>query len=144
MLSDRTAEIFRAITPIVGENAEKITCRCYQRMFSANPEVKAYFNQVHRHSGGELRTLRGIAANLTLKTIFDQPLPNDAAKGRCDRVEMVDEACLRDWVTNPDAEFYFCGPKPFMQGVYQSRRRMGVEDARMHLEFFGPLRALAG
>lgn len=53
MLSNQTLEIVNTITPIVGENAEKITCRFYQRMFSANPEVKAYFNPAHQHSGGQ-------------------------------------------------------------------------------------------
>jgi nitric oxide dioxygenase len=58
MLSNQTVEIVKAITPTVGENAEKITCRFYQRMFSANPEVKTYFNQAHQHSGGQRRALR--------------------------------------------------------------------------------------
>ena len=53
MLSKQTVEIVKAMTPIVGENAEKITCRFDQRMFSANPEVKAYFNPAHQHSGGQ-------------------------------------------------------------------------------------------
>lgn len=53
MLSNQTVEIVKAITPIVGENAEKITCRFYQLMFSGNPEVRAYFNQAHQHSGGQ-------------------------------------------------------------------------------------------
>lgn len=59
MLSPSTIEIVKRITPIVGEHAETVTCRFYQRMFSQNPEVKAYFNQAHQHSGGQQRALAG-------------------------------------------------------------------------------------
>jgi nitric oxide dioxygenase len=58
-LSDKTIEIVKAITPIVAANAEAITRRFYERMFEANPEVKAFFNQSHQHSGGQQRALAG-------------------------------------------------------------------------------------
>ncbi len=106
--------------------------------------IQAARNSQTRAFAGSLQTLRDTAPNFTLRTIFDQPLPGDAAEGRCDRVGLIDDACLRDWVSNTDSEFYICGPKPFMQGVYQGLQRMGVEDARMHLEFFGPRQELAG
>lgn len=59
MLSPKTIEIVKAITPTVAANAETITCRFYQRMFAENPEVKKYFNQAHQHSGGQQRALAG-------------------------------------------------------------------------------------
>jgi nitric oxide dioxygenase len=37
-----------------------------------------------------------------------------------------------------DADFYFCGPKPFMMVVYRSLKEWGVPDVRIHFEFFGP------
>jgi nitric oxide dioxygenase len=59
MLSENTLRIIREITPLVAAHAETITCRFYQRMFADNPEVKAYFNQAHQHSGGQQRALAG-------------------------------------------------------------------------------------
>lgn len=59
MLSERTIQIVKQITPAVAENAETITCRFYQRMFAGNPEVKAFFNQAHQHSGGQQKALAG-------------------------------------------------------------------------------------
>lgn len=59
MLSAKTIEIIKAITPAVAANSETITRAFYQRMFAANPEVKAYFNQAHQHSGGQQRALAG-------------------------------------------------------------------------------------
>lgn len=59
MLSARTVDIVKQITPLVAANAETVTRRFYQLMFAGNPEVKAYFNQAHQHSGGQQRALAG-------------------------------------------------------------------------------------
>lgn len=36
------------------------------------------------------------------------------------------------------ADYYFCGPKPFMAGVYQILNVWGIPDHQLHYEFFGP------
>ncbi|MEO1220939.1 MAG: pyridoxamine 5'-phosphate oxidase family protein [Pseudomonadota bacterium] len=37
-----------------------------------------------------------------------------------------------------DYDFYMCGPSGFMQSTYDGLRAMGVADARVHAEAFGP------
>ena len=59
MLSARTIEIVKATAPAVEANAETITRRFYTLMFEGNPEVRAFFNQAHQHSGGQQRALAG-------------------------------------------------------------------------------------
>ncbi|WP_417849468.1 NO-inducible flavohemoprotein [Thalassoglobus sp.] len=59
MLSEKTVQIVKEITPVVAANSEVITTRFYERMFKGNPEVKAFFNQAHQHSGGQQRALAG-------------------------------------------------------------------------------------
>jgi nitric oxide dioxygenase len=59
MLQPKTIEIIKAITPLVAANAETITRRFYQLMFTGDPQVKAFFNQAHQHSGGQQRALAG-------------------------------------------------------------------------------------
>src|SRR6187397_2054432 len=59
MLQPKTIEIIKAITPLVAANAETITRRFYQLMFEGDPQVKAFFNQAHQHSGGQQRALAG-------------------------------------------------------------------------------------
>jgi nitric oxide dioxygenase len=58
-LSAKTIDIVKRITPVVAANAETITRRFYQLMFEGNPEVQAYFNPAHQHSGGQQRALAG-------------------------------------------------------------------------------------
>jgi nitric oxide dioxygenase len=59
MLSPRTIEVVKATAPLVAEHAEVITRRFYGLMFAGNPEVLAYFNPAHQHSGGQQRALAG-------------------------------------------------------------------------------------
>ncbi len=59
MLSENTIRIVKEITPLVAANAETITRRFYERLFEANPEVKAFFNQAHQHTGGQQKALAG-------------------------------------------------------------------------------------
>lgn len=42
----------------------------------------------------------------------------------------------------PNAHVYVCGPTPFMATVLQHVRDLGVDDARIHFEFFGPAMAM--
>ncbi len=59
MLSPQTLQIVKATAPVVAQNAETITRRFYQLMFTGNPEVQAYFNQAHQHTGGQQKALAG-------------------------------------------------------------------------------------
>jgi nitric oxide dioxygenase len=59
MLTPQTVAIVKAITPAVAAHAETITRNFYRRMFAANPEVQAYFNAAHQHSGSQQRALAG-------------------------------------------------------------------------------------
>ncbi|QDT27688.1 Flavohemoprotein [Gimesia panareensis] len=59
MLSEKTIAIVKEITPLVAANAETVTRVFYQKMFAGNPEVKAFFNQAHQHSGGQQKALAG-------------------------------------------------------------------------------------
>lgn len=43
-LSQKTIDAIKATTPLVGKNAEKITTRMYEILFSKYPETKAMFN----------------------------------------------------------------------------------------------------
>jgi ferredoxin-NADP reductase/predicted pyridoxine 5'-phosphate oxidase superfamily flavin-nucleotide-binding protein len=45
---------------------------------------------------------------------------------------------LRSVLGFDDHDFYLCGPPPFMQGLYDVLRGMGVRDKRIFAEAFGP------
>src|SRR3712207_2256575 len=59
MLSPNTIAIVKATAPAVAAHAEQITRRFYALMFEGDPQVRAFFNQAHQHSGGQQRALAG-------------------------------------------------------------------------------------
>lgn len=119
MLSEKTVQIIKRITPAVAANAETITRRFYERMFEGNPEVSApvYFLQAAKNSrvhalGGEVRALGGNGSNIQTHVLYDEPLSDDLSSGRCDSQGVVTTDLLRRWVPLSDADFYLCGPAP--------------------------------
>jgi nitric oxide dioxygenase len=50
----------------------------------------------------------------------------------------LDRAALSQWLGAPDADVYFCGPKPFMAAVNAQLLDLGYEDSQLHYEVFGP------
>ena len=57
MLSPNTIATVKATIPALVANGEELTRHFYRRMFAGNPEVRAYFNPAHQHSGGQQRAL---------------------------------------------------------------------------------------
>ena len=45
---------------------------------------------------------------------------------------------LKDNISIGDADYYFCGPVPFMKAMNRSLKEIGVKDEKIHFEFFGP------
>jgi nitric oxide dioxygenase len=90
--------------------------------------------------------VRGLAAsnpNIRAHFRYDDPLHDDVERRRCDSTGLVDSALLDEFLPDKDADFYLCGPKPFMQHVHRQLRDRGVDDAQVHYEFFGPKSDLA-
>jgi len=102
-----------------------------------------YFAHAARNSrfhalADEVRRLASGRSNIHTHFCYDAPLDGDVAEGRCDRVGLLDGDFLQQWLPSMDADFYLCGPKPFMTSLYRGLKHQGVDEARLHLEFFGP------
>lgn len=59
MLTSGQLAVIKQTVPILQENGETLTRHFYQRMFRHNPEVLAFFNPAHQHSGSQQRALAG-------------------------------------------------------------------------------------
>ena len=76
------------------------------------------------------------------QVFYDQPLDDDVAQGKCDHVDVIDTNWIRTAIPWSEADFYVCGPQPFMQSVYASLQELGVDELRVHFKTFGPLQPL--
>jgi len=71
MLSDPTRDIIKQTIPILRENGEALTRHFYQRMFTHDPHVKAFFNPAHQQAGTQQKALA--AAILAYAEHIDDP-----------------------------------------------------------------------
>jgi len=103
--------------------------------------VQAARNGTHHGFRDELAALAEKHAGLQLRSIYDEALEGDTP----DFHGRIDASMLND-VTGVDRnklQVYLLGPKPFMQSVYRDVLKIGIEQNRIHVEFFGPKEELA-
>jgi nitric oxide dioxygenase len=51
---------------------------------------------------------------------------------------LVDLTKISDAVVLSNADYYICGPIPFMRMQHDALGRMGVKESHIHYEVFGP------
>ncbi|MFJ7727646.1 NO-inducible flavohemoprotein [Neobacillus sp. NPDC097160] len=69
---------------------------------------------------------------------YDSPTEEDRMNNRFDVEGYITRKWLKDKVSIEEADFYFCGPVPFMKAMNRSLKELGVNEGRIHFEFFGP------
>jgi nitric oxide dioxygenase len=55
---------------------------------------------------------------------------------------LINAEFLESVVEDRNADYYFCGPKPFMLGIYAYLQAWDIPLAQIHFEFFGPRQEL--
>ncbi len=106
-------------------------------------ETPVYFIQAARNSivhalADEVRAVAESTPNVNLHVRYDNPLYDDLKHGRCHSVGFIDRDFLKEVLPTLDADFYFCGPRPFMVNLHRDLRHWGVDLSQIHFEFFGP------
>jgi nitric oxide dioxygenase len=74
---------------------------------------------------------------LTNIVFYDAPLEDDVQGYDYDHAGLVDLRRVADKVLLPDADYYLCGPIPFMRMQVQALKAIGVPESRLHYEVFG-------
>lgn len=82
--------------------------------------------------------------NLTVRYRYDDPTEMDKLRmsGTAVSEGQIDAALIESLVPERDADYYFCGPKPFMINIYHQLLAWGIPAAQAHFEFFGPRQEL--
>ncbi|WP_068616835.1 NO-inducible flavohemoprotein [Paenibacillus tuaregi] len=75
--------------------------------------------------------------NLKSYLIYEDPADGEV----CDKTGYIDLPWLQQ-VADGQADFYFCGPVPFMRAVNRALQEWEIPQERIHFEFFGPADSL--
>lgn len=116
-------------------------------LVASNRNTSIFFIQAARNSSvhamaDEVRDLADGIAPVATRVIYDEPLSGDAETGKCDDVGLITKDFIAEHTPVADADYYFCGPKPFMATIEMILNHLGVDASRQHCEFFGPKQAL--
>jgi nitric oxide dioxygenase len=98
---------------------------------------------IHAAQNGQMHALReeveaiAAAEQVSSFVFYDSPTTEDCENHRFD----VEGYLTKDWLkahVPSQADFYFCGPVPFMKAIHTALKEMGVNESQIHFEFFGP------
>ncbi|WP_439814653.1 NO-inducible flavohemoprotein [Zavarzinia sp. CC-PAN008] len=92
------------------------------------------------HALGE--EVRGLAARhgatARVTTFYQVPAPQDVAGRDYDHAGLIGGAWLAEQTPVAEADYFLCGPRPFLRAMVPALARAGVSSDRIHYEFFGP------
>lgn len=106
------------------------------------PERKVTF--IHAAANSNVHALRAEVETLTSLDhvnsfyFYDSPTEDDWKSKRFDVEGYVTQEWMEENLPIQDADFYFCGPVPFMKAINRSLKNLGVTEDRINFEFFGP------
>jgi ferredoxin-NADP reductase/MOSC domain-containing protein YiiM len=76
--------------------------------------------------------------NAHVHIAYSQPLADDVQGIDYDSKGYVDIELLKDFLPGNEADFYLCGPTPFMKSLFDGLLMWKVPEYNIHYEFFGP------
>lgn len=84
--------------------------------------------------------LRALAENpaFSYYVCYEFPSDEDRKHPHFRKEGRIDLEWMQTVIPSKDADFYFCGPVPFMKTVYRALKQWGVPEQHIHYEFFGP------
>ncbi|MET3667671.1 NO-inducible flavohemoprotein [Caulobacter sp. 1776] len=108
-----------------------------------HPELEAHF--VHGALNGDthamadqVKALAAAHGHAKVATFYSEPGAADVLGQTHDVEGFVSIDWLKAETPFDTADFYLCGPKPFLRVLVQGLVAAGVEADRIHYEFFGP------
>jgi nitric oxide dioxygenase len=114
-----------------------------EHIAQAHPELEAHFVHGALNSGvhaldGHVRSLAKDHGGVSVTTFYSDPLAGDRAGESHD----IDGFVTIDWLKANTpfaaADFYLCGPMPFLKAFVNGLAGAGVPADRIHYEVFGP------
>lgn len=84
-----------------------------------------------------LEELANAHDNLNYYIVYQNPSEGDKARPFFAKEGYIDLTWIQS-IASQDSTFYFCGPQPFMQTIYQGLKTWGLKENQIKYEFFGP------
>ncbi|SDM58648.1 nitric oxide dioxygenase [Fictibacillus solisalsi] len=104
--------------------------------------IHAAIDSKHHAFKDHVRKITDEHETIKSYVVYEKPLEQDKNQESYDKEGFVNEEWLKELAPDPKAEYYFCGPVPFMKAVYRILTNLNVPESQIHFEFFGPAEEL--
>lgn len=81
-------------------------------------------------------------STLTVHHRYSEPVTDGVTREGNASTGFVDAELIESLTPTRHADYYFCGPKPFMVSIYHELLTWGIPGSQVHFEFFGPRQEL--
>jgi nitric oxide dioxygenase len=114
-----------------------------EQIAARHPGLEAHFvhgalNSGTHAMGQHVRDLAKAHGGVSVTTFYSEPLSGD----RTGETHDVDGMVTMEWLAANTpialADYYLCGPRPFLRALVSGLSQAGVPADRIHYEFFGP------
>jgi len=95
-------------------------------------------NSVEHAMGNHIRKIAEQNDNIHVHVAYSKPLKGDLEGRDYDSKGYVDIELLKKILPGNKAEFYLCGPTPFMKSLFNGLLEWKVPEYSINYEFFGP------
>ncbi|QHE52378.1 NO-inducible flavohemoprotein [Pontibacillus sp. HMF3514] len=111
------------------------------------PEREVIFIQAARNGNvhglkEEIAQLSNNNENITSYIVYSEPTEADRKDGNHDKEGIITFEWLQEVLPHNEMDYYFCGPEPFMDTVYNALKQLGAAEEQINFEFFGPAKPL--
>ncbi len=100
--------------------------------------IHAAISGTHHALRGEVEETVAKSDNAHAYFVYECPTDSDTQSQCFHHQGYINLEWLQSVITNSEAEFYCCGPLPFMKAMYRALNTWGVPSERLHYEVFGP------
>ena len=90
----------------------------------------------HHALASEVRAIAQENDNVQSLTAYSRPRPNDVVHRDYDVDGRLNETLIADSVPNLDADYFLCGPAPFLAAIAEALHNLGVDESSIHIEQF--------
>ena len=114
-----------------------------ETLVAQHPEAQVHYvhgardGQTHA-MGAHVRQLTAAHPGARSSTFYETAAANEVQGRDYDHEGQISGAWLADQTPIKDADYYLCGPRPFLRALVAELSQAGVSSDRIHYEFFGP------
>lgn len=121
------------LTPLMSMLNTTVNEKSDREIFYIHAAINSHFHAFKNH----VNDLASEHKNIKSFTIYEKPSEEDKEMKNFDKEGYISLEWLQQILPGKEAEFYFCGPEPFMKAVNKDLKQWGVSEEHLHYEFFG-------